>query len=86
MLQTKMSSEATVSIFRATRPFFGQFIARGVPVFHGVDKRSKPFEAVSHYLARGSNVQLADRNWRTVSLEAEDFGVDELFDSNFGKK
>jgi len=76
-----MSSEATISIFRATRPFFGQFINRGAPVFHGVDKRSKPFETVSHYLSRGSNVQLADRNWRTVSIESEDFGVDELFEA-----
>ena len=81
-----MSSEATVSIFRATRPFFGQFIARGTPVFHGVDKRSKSFETVSYYLGRGSNVQLADRNWRTVSLESEDFGVDELFEPGTGRK
>jgi hypothetical protein len=81
-----MSSETTVSIFRATRPFVGQFIARGAPVFHGVDKRSKAFDTVSHYLARGSNVRLADRNWRTVSLESEDFGVDELFEASSHRK
>jgi hypothetical protein len=81
-----MSSEATVTIFRATRPFFGQFTARGAPVFHGVDKRSKPVDTVSHYLARGSNVRLADRNWRTISLDAEDFGVDELYEHQAHRK
>ena len=81
-----MSTEATITIFRATRPFFGQFIARGAPAFHGVDKRSKAFDSVSHYLGRGANVQLSDRNWRTVSLEAEDFGVDETFESNHSRK
>jgi len=73
-----MSSEAAVSVFRATRPFLSQFVARGSPVYHGVDKRLKSFDPVSHYLARGSNILLSDRNWKSVSTEAEDFGVDEL--------
>jgi hypothetical protein len=74
-----MSSEIATTVFRATRPFFGEFITKGAPSFYGVDKRMKLFEPVAYHLSRGSSVQLSDRNWRTVALESEDFGVDEVF-------
>ena len=73
-----MSSEAAFSVFRATRPFFGEFIARSMPMFFGVDRRINPFDTSIHYHARGSPVLLSDRNWRTVSVDAEDFGIDDL--------
>ena len=81
-----MSTEAAVNIFRATRPFFGEFIAKGAPSFFGVDKRMKLFEPVSHYLSRGSPVLLADRNWKTVSVDAEDFGIDEIYSNKADKR
>ena len=74
-----MSSEAATALFRATRPFFGEFIPKGAPTFFGVDKRIKPFGNVADYLTRGSPVLLAQRNWRTMTNESEDFGVDDLF-------
>jgi hypothetical protein len=74
-----MSSEAAVTLFRATRPFFGEFLPKGTPAFFGIDKRINPFDTTAHYLNRGSPVLLADRNWRTVSKEAEDFGIDEIY-------
>ena len=72
------TTEAAVTIFRSTRPFFTEFIPKGAPAFFGVDKRIVPFATVSHYLARGSPVLLADRNWQTVSNQTEDFGLDEM--------
>ena len=78
-LGSHMSSEVATTLFRTTRPFFGQFIQKGSPSYFGVDKRMKPFPAAAHYLSRGATVQLADRNWTTVSNEAEDFGIDELY-------
>jgi hypothetical protein len=73
-----MSSELTRSLFRLTRPSFAEFVHSGTPFFSGADKRMINFEPVVHYLNRGSSVQLSDRNWRTVTNDAEDFGVDEL--------
>ena len=75
----RMSSEIATTVFRATRPFFGEFIAKGSLVFYGVDKRMNPFPVVSHYLSRGATVQLADRNWKTVATDAEDFGTDDVY-------
>ena len=77
-----MSSEAATSLFRATRPFFGEFVNKGAPAFFGVDKRIQPFGSVSDYLSRGSPVLLSQRNWRSVTNEAEDFGIDDLFRPN----
>ena len=74
-----MSSEAGITIFRATRPFFGQFIAAGAPVYSGVDARLAPFPQVTHYLSRGGSVRLSDRFYKTVAVDAEDFGTDDLF-------
>lgn len=47
-------------------------------MFFGVDRRINPFDTSIHYHARGSPVLLSDRNWRTVSVDAEDFGIDDL--------
>ena len=80
-----MSPEIATTIFRATRPFFGEFIPKGLPVFFGVDKRMTHFPTVSHYLSRGSTVQLADRNWKLVTTDAEDFGTDDVFISSTRK-
>jgi hypothetical protein len=74
-----MSSEAAFNLFRSTRPFFNEFIPKGAPSFFGVDKRIAPFAPVAHYLARGSPFLLADRNWRSVANDSEDFGTDELY-------
>jgi hypothetical protein len=73
-----MSSEAAVTLFRATRTFLGEFVSRGQPIYHGVDKRFSSLDSVSLYLSRGSNVLLSDRNWRSITTNAEDFGTDEL--------
>ena len=75
-----------LSIFRTTRPFFAPFLQNGAPVFHGVDKRLAGFDPVVHFLSRGSTIELANRNWRTVTKEAEDFGTCELFEDKNVKK
>ena len=81
-----MSSEGALTVFRATRPFFSPFLQRGSPLYHGADKRIAGFDSTAHYLSRGSSVELANRNWRTVTREAEDFGVDELYENLSSKK
>ena len=55
-------------------------------MFHGVDKRLAGFDPVVHFLSRGSTIELANRNWRTVTKEAEDFGTCELFEDKNVKK
>lgn len=80
------TTEAAISLFRSTRPFFAEFIPKGTPSFFGVDKRINPFAPKIHYLARGSPVLLADRNWRTVANDSEDFGTDDVYNHKSERK